>query len=65
MVAVPRTTASEALLRRRARGFRNLTYIKLKTVQLNTKDKPLFLFNKNNGITIYRDDCRRKTVKSQ
>ena len=36
---------SIALLRRRARGFRDLTYFKLKIFQLNTKDTPSFLYN--------------------
>ena len=37
---------SIALLRRRARGFRDLTYFKLKIFQLNTEDTPSFLYNK-------------------
>lgn len=35
---------SIALLRRRARGFRDMAYFKLKIFQLNTKDTPSFLF---------------------
>jgi transposase len=35
---------SIALLRRRARGFRDMTYFKLKIFQLNTKDSPSFLY---------------------
>lgn len=35
---------SIALLRRRARGFRDMTYFKLKIFQLNTADAPSFLF---------------------
>ena len=35
---------SIALLRRRARGFRDLTYFKLKIFQLNTEDTPSFLY---------------------
>lgn len=37
---------SIALLRRRARGFRDMTYFKLKILQLNTKDMPSFLYNR-------------------
>jgi len=37
---------SIALLRRRARGFRDMTYFKLKIFQLNTKDTPSFLYAK-------------------
>ncbi len=36
---------SIALLRRRARGFRDMAYFKLKILQLNTKDTPSFLYN--------------------
>lgn len=36
---------SVALLRRRARGFRDTAYFKLKILQLNTKDTPSFLYN--------------------
>jgi transposase len=36
---------SIALLRRRARGFRDMEYFKLKILQLNTKDTPSFLYN--------------------
>ena len=36
---------SIALLRRRARGFRDMEYFKLKIFQLNTKDTPSFLYN--------------------
>lgn len=36
---------SIALLRRRARGFRDMKYFKLKILQLNTKDTPSFLYN--------------------
>lgn len=36
---------SIALLRRRARGFRDMAYFKLKILQLNTKDAPSFLYN--------------------
>jgi len=36
---------SIALLRRRARGFRDMEYFKLKILQLNTKDAPSFLYN--------------------
>jgi len=35
---------SIALLRRRARGFRDMEYLKLKIFQLNTKDTPSFLY---------------------
>lgn len=35
---------SIALLRRRARGFRDMTYFKLKIFQLNTEDTPSFLY---------------------
>jgi transposase len=35
---------SIALLRRRARGFRDMAYFKLKIYQLNTVDKPSFLY---------------------
>jgi transposase len=35
---------SIALLRRRARGFRDMTYFKLKIFQLNTDDTPSFLY---------------------
>lgn len=35
---------SIALLRRRARGFRDMTYLKLKIFQLNTEDAPSFLY---------------------
>jgi transposase len=35
---------SIALLRRRARGFRDMEYFKLKILQLNTKDTPSFLY---------------------
>jgi transposase len=35
---------SIALLRRRARGFRDMTYFKLKIFQLNTQDSPSFLY---------------------
>lgn len=37
---------SIALLRRRARGFRDMEYFKLKIFQLNTKDAPSFLYNR-------------------
>lgn len=37
---------SIALLRRRARGLRDMEYFKLKIFQLNTKDSPSFLYNK-------------------
>jgi transposase len=36
---------SIALLRRRARGFRDMAYLKLKIFQLNTEDTPSFLYN--------------------
>lgn len=36
---------SIALLRRRARGFRDMEYLKLKIFQLNTLDMPSFLYN--------------------
>lgn len=36
---------SIALLRRRARGFRDMKYFKLKILQLNTRDTPSFLYN--------------------
>lgn len=36
---------SIALLRRRARGFRDMEYLKLKIFQLNTEDTPSFLYN--------------------
>ncbi len=36
---------SIALLRRRAKGFRDMAYFKLKILQLNTKDAPSFLYN--------------------
>ncbi|MHB1290877.1 MAG: ISL3 family transposase [Sulfuricella sp.] len=35
---------SIALLRRRARGFRDMAYFKLKILQLNTEDAPSFLY---------------------
>jgi transposase len=35
---------SIALVRRRARGFRDMAYFKLKIFQLNTKDTPSFLY---------------------
>jgi len=37
---------SIALLRRRARGFRDMQYLKLKILQLNTEDIPSFLYNR-------------------
>lgn len=37
---------SIALLRRRARGFRDMEYFKLKIFQLNTRDTPSFLNNR-------------------
>lgn len=37
---------SIALLRRRARGFRDMKYFKLKIFQLNTEDTPSFLYTK-------------------
>lgn len=37
---------SIALLRRRARGFRDMAYFKLKIFQLNTEDTPSFLYDK-------------------
>ena len=37
---------SIALLRRRARGLRDMEYFKLKIFQLNTKDTPSFLYTK-------------------
>lgn len=37
---------SIALLRRRARGFRDMAYLKLKILQLNTEDIPSFLYNR-------------------
>jgi len=37
---------SIALLRRRARGFRDMAYLKLKILQLNTEDAPSFLYNR-------------------
>jgi transposase len=37
---------SIALLRRRARGLRDMEYFKLKIFQLNTEDAPSFLFNR-------------------
>ena len=37
---------SIALLRRRARGFRDMAYFKLKIFQLNTDDTPSFLYNR-------------------
>jgi len=37
---------SIALLRRRARGFRDMAYFKLKIYQLNTEDAPSFLYPK-------------------
>jgi transposase len=36
---------SIALLRRRARGYRDTEYFKLKILQLNTEDTPSFLFS--------------------
>ncbi len=36
---------SIALLRRRARGFRDMTHFKLKIFQLNTEDTPSFLYH--------------------
>jgi transposase len=40
------SNVSIALLRRRARGFRDMEYLKLKILQLNTEDTPSFLFNR-------------------
>jgi transposase len=37
---------SIALVRRRARGFRDMAYFKLKIFQLNTEDTPSFLYTK-------------------
>lgn len=37
---------SIALLRRRARGFRDMEYLKLKIFQLNTEDAPSFLYSR-------------------
>lgn len=37
---------SIALLRRRARGFRDMAYLKLKIFQLNTEDTPSFLYTR-------------------
>jgi transposase len=37
---------SIALLRRRARGFRDMAYFKLKILQLNAEDTPSFLYTK-------------------
>lgn len=37
---------SIALLRRRARGFRDMAYLKLKIFQLNTEDTPSFLYSR-------------------
>ena len=37
---------SIALLRRRARGFRDMAYLKLKIFQLNISDTPSFLYNR-------------------
>jgi transposase len=37
---------SIALLRRRARGLRDMTYLKLKIFQLNTEDTPSFLYSR-------------------
>jgi len=37
---------SIALLRRRARGYRDLEYFKLKILQLNVPDTPSFLYSK-------------------
>ena len=37
---------SIALLRRRARGYRDIEYFKLKILQLNVEDKPSFLYSK-------------------
>ena len=42
---------SIALLRRRARGFRDMTYFKLKIFQLNTRDTPSFLYNRASPAT--------------
>lgn len=46
---------SIALLRRRARGFRDLTYFKLKIFQLNTEDTPSFLYNKK-PMALYKTE---------
>jgi transposase len=40
---------SIALLRRRARGFRDMAYLKLKIFQLNTQDAPSFLYTQMTG----------------
>lgn len=42
---------SIALLRRRARGFRDMEYLKLKIFQLNTEDIPSFLYNPRPAAT--------------
>jgi len=45
---------SIALLRRRARGFRDIAYFKLKIFQLNTDDTPSFLYpNMHNGSSTF------------
>ena len=41
---------SIALLRRRARGFKDTEYLKLKILQLNTEDQPSFLFPNLSGL---------------
>jgi transposase len=43
---------SIALLRRRARGFRDMEYFKLKIFQLNTRDTPSFLYNRASPATL-------------
>ena len=41
---------SIGLLRRRARGFRDTAYFKLKILQLNTPDRPSFLFSAQGAL---------------
>lgn len=45
---------SIALLRRRARGFRDMEYFKLKIFQLNTADSPSFLYTQMPGASLSR-----------
>ena len=56
---------SIALLRRRARGYRDLEYFKLKILQLNVPDTPSFLYSKpSKPPPEKRDNFRRKPLKS-
>lgn len=42
---------SIALLRRRARGYRDMQYLKLKIFQLNTEDTPSFLYHRATSVS--------------